>query len=457
MKKFSKAILCVLSMALVALVCVTLVACGEEEKPTMPAAALSFCKAKDSSDGYATVYMPEDGDFKILVLSDPQVDTLEKYKLVGSLGNDKTYEFIEDFVSQTVPDFVVINGDLVMNDNLDYSVPLFKRYAEIFERICIPWTFAFGNHDLDGRYIDPDATIDDRYAQCSKQVLIDYFDENYEHCLMNSDSACEDGAGNHFVNVRKRNGELVYTLCLFDCVFNQTTQSIESVPTANQVGWYENTIKKLSDTVYGEDRAEDEVVKSMIFNHVGIPEFYKAWKEAWNDGNPTENYRYGHYFDGNYTKNYGTMPEGERIFSVAKKLKSTTAIFMCHHHDNDFSVDYEGIRLTFGQHSGFSHNYRTQQSFEKNELGIELKTKLSYWKNIDFSRIDDYGDERGGTTVTITQDGNFDVAQTIARNVMNNYFDKYYIDYDAVAKSLDENPLYNGTVARGTERKWKKA
>jgi len=71
MKKFSKAILCVLSIALVALVCVTLVACEEEEKPPTPAAALSFCKAKDSSDGYATVYMPEDGDFKILVLSDP--------------------------------------------------------------------------------------------------------------------------------------------------------------------------------------------------------------------------------------------------------------------------------------------------------------------------------------------------------------------------------------------------
>ena len=150
------------------------------------------------------------------------------------------------------------------------------------------------------------------------------------------------------------------------------------------------------------------------------------------------------------------MPEDEQIFAVAKNLKSTTAIFMCHHHDNDFSVDYEGIRLTFGQHSGFAHNYRTQQTFPDGVFGYVDKTDLKNWLSISFERIDDYGDERGGTTVTISKDGTFEISQTIAREVMPDYFDKYYIDYDAVAQRLDNDSRFIGTVERGTARKWQK-
>lgn len=40
---------------------------------------------------------------------------------------------------------------------------------------------------------------------------------------------------------------------------------------------------------------------------------------------------------------------------------------------------------------------------------------------------------------------------------MPDYFDKYYIDYDAVAQSLNGDSRFIGTVERGTARKWKKA
>ena len=81
---------------------------------------------------------------------------------------------------------------------------------------------------------------------------------------------------------------------------------------------------------------------------------------------------------------------------------------MCHHHDNDFSVDYEGIRLTFGQHSGYSHYYRTEH--ESNAGGLfNIDHSVKYWKGIDFSRIDDYGDERGGTRLILRADGTFDI------------------------------------------------
>ena len=141
-----------LSVILTAAIC--LAACNDT--PDLP----PFLKAEDSEDGYATVYIENGGELDVMVLSDPQVDYTEKYKVVGSLGNNVTYSFIEDFVAATDPDLVVINGDLVMLDTPFASqVPYFVRYAEIFERLETPWTFTFGNHDCDAMYAtgdDPD-------------------------------------------------------------------------------------------------------------------------------------------------------------------------------------------------------------------------------------------------------------------------------------------------------------
>lgn len=447
MKKYARffALLCL--TALFALALFTLSACNDEPAPP------AFVKASESADGYATVYIEDGGELDVMVLSDPQVDYTEKYKVVGSPGNNVTYSFIEDFVAATDPDLVVINGDLVMLDNPILSqVPYFVSYAEIFERLGTPWTFTFGNHDCDAMYATGDDP-DNEYGQCTKDALITKM-ASYEHCLITSDETCKDGAGNHFVNIRDKSGALIGTLCLFDCVYTSQFSDYEPVPTAEQIRWYRDTIESISDAEFGEDRSEDEVVTSYIFNHVGVPEFKAAWDAAWNDGDPTEAYHYGHWLEGNYTSKYGDIPEEEQIFAVAKALGSTTAIFMCHHHDNDFSVDYEGIRLTFGQHSGYSHYYRTEH--ESNAGGLfNTDHSVKYWKGIDFSLIDDYGDERGGTRLILRADGTFDITPVYARDTLPNYAEKYYIDYDAVAAAIENDPTYTSTVTRGSARAWR--
>lgn len=446
MRKFKKIVAILLVVAALIAACAVMAACDKESTPA------TFAKAGESSDGYATIYVPDDRDVKIMVLSDPQVDVYEKYKVVGSPGNDKTYAFVEDFVKTTKPDFVIINGDLVMNDLfLKSSTPYFDKYAEIFERLNTPWTFTFGNHDCDAQWTSPKAEVDSKTGQSSKEKLIAYMSQKYPHCLINTDEKCLDGDGNHFVNVRKRSGELVYTLCLFDCTFDED-KNYNYTPTANQVNWYRDTINAISDTELGKDRGEN-VVKSMIFNHVGIPEFKEAWQKAWNNGNPTSDYFYGHYFEGNYSSKYGDMPENERIFPVVKELASTTAIFMCHHHDNDFSVNYEGVRLTFGQHSGYSHNYRTTHKTHGN-----LSNDYDKWSDVSFERIDDYGDQRGGTLVEISGNGEFSITPTYAKEVLANYKTDYYIDYDEVAASLEANEKFEngkGKIKRGENRLWK--
>ena len=68
------------------------------------------------------------------------------------------------------------------------------------------------------------------------------------------------------------------------------------------------------------------------------------------------------------------------------------------------------------------------------------------------------GDQRGGTCVTISKEGEFTITPTYAKDVLANYATEYYIDYDQVAAALEANPKFEsgkGHIARGTDRKWK--
>lgn len=98
MRNFKKILTVLLTLVVLMTACAILVACNDDADRTE---VVTFVKASASEDGYATVYAPDDRDIKIMVLSDPQVDVYEKYKVVGSPGNDKTYSFVKDFVTAT--------------------------------------------------------------------------------------------------------------------------------------------------------------------------------------------------------------------------------------------------------------------------------------------------------------------------------------------------------------------
>ena len=77
---------------------------------------------------------------------------------------------------------------------------------------------------------------------------------------------------------------------------------------------------------------------------------------------------------------------------------------------------------------------------------------------MSFERIDDYGDQRGGTLVEISGNGEFSITPTYAKEVLANYKTDYYIDYDKVAASLEANEKFEngkGKIKRGENRLWK--
>ena len=160
----------------------------------------------------------------------------------------------------------------------------------------------------------------------------------------------------------------------------------------------------------------------MIFTHVPVPEIFDAFESAWNDGNPNENYCYGDWVEGsNSNEEYNSC----QFFEKCKELGSTTAMFSGHWHSNGFNVIYDGIHLVFGQHSGVSHYYR---------VDIERGKYNTY----DMRDIFEYGDERGGTMITInTKDTSFEIEQILARDTIK--YDDLAIDYELIYQTLVEN------------------
>ena len=386
--------------------------CQKSEDERDPYAE-GFIKASESADGYATVYVPTGRDAKVLLLADPQLDPTQKYGIVGS-SNELTIVFLNKYLDAVRPDLVIVAGDLVMTvifNNWKY----FCQIADIFESKEIPWTFVFGNHDCEKEYVSEEADTSAALAQMTKPNLIKATQEKYEYCLIYS-GECEDGYGNHIVNVRNTKGKLLNSFCNLDCVYDDGGYS--HVITQAQTDFYSSSIEALN-------RQEGTIVPSVVVTHVALPQMFIGYQEAKEGKGDDSVYRYGELIEGDYSSYADQSP----FFDTLLRLGSTKAVFFGHHHGNDASIEYKGVDLTFIPHSGMSHEYRTDHS---KEYG------LGGWPNdtvFDFSAVDVYGDKRGGIMVTVKQDATYTFDPLYAAEVIPDYAD-WAVDYDAVAQKI---------------------
>lgn len=385
--------------------------------PEKPVVYVEFSTSR--VDGYTTIYTPKDYDLKILQLTDPQQKyPVNDYEYIGG-SNEGTFVFIERLVKATDPDLVVITGDIVMSQMMN-NYSYFLEYGEFFEELGVYWAFTFGNHDCEGSYVYETNNHEDLFGQRTKETIVKAM-RAFPHCLIvKGDAEKGGGVGNYFINVREQETEEIkYTLCMMDCVYEPQEDEYHREKTPEQIAWYEKHINNISDLKYGENRKSDEVVKSMVFTHVPVPEIFDAFESAWNNGNSNENYCYGDWVEGS---NSNAQYNSCQFFEKCKELGSTTAMFSGHWHSNGFDVIYDGIHLVFGQHSGVSHYYR-------------VDIIRGQYNTYDMRDIFAYGDERGGTMITIdTEDESFEINQILARDTIK--YDDLAIDYEELYLTL---------------------
>lgn len=347
------------------------------------------------TDGYHT--FTTDGEFKVLQLTDIHLGAG-----AFSFSKDKkAINAVAAMITAEKPDLVVFTGDVVYpvpvqagtGDNLKGSTAI----AKLMEELGVYWTIVFGNHDTES------------YSKYDRAAISAFYEKDeFEHCLFQSGPEDIDGFGNSIIKVKRTNGLVSQALVMIDSQayvpgsFLGLDWKYDNIH-QNQVDWYEEEILALNQanttllsTLLITNPDDFSVVKSLMFFHIPLKEMKTAYDElvANNYQNTTDvKYWYGSIHE----KDPGIYPgEGEdNMFEKIVELGSTKGMFYGHDHVNNLSIEYQGVRMTYGK-------------------------SIDY---LAYAGIDKLGMQRGCTVITIDGNGNS------TWNAENYYQDKYPSKY----------------------------
>ncbi len=328
----------------------------------------SLCAATAILYGvFTNISFSEVGEAAFSVLQITDVHILNDAK-----KDKKAFRTIEMMIEEAKPDMIMLTGDLTSEKE---NFTAFKTFCAFMEEFKIPWGFVFGNHEgldiayADGEVLDPDKITD-------KQTLNDYL-ESLEYCIYERGEKGVDGMGNYSYIVRDDNKKALMSLIMMDSNSYYPDESIGGYDRfhENQVAWYEKTVKQIA---LRENGSEEKIVPSLFFCHIPLYEYTEGFDSAKKNGKILSGYR----FEGECHAKVD-----DEMFETMVKLGSTKGVFAGHDHMNDYSVDFRGIRLTYG--NSCDHNIYVVP-------------------------------RRGGTLINIKADGSFTTQQLIHHRAAGN-------------------------------------
>ena len=224
-----------------------------------------------------------------------------------------TLRLIEDMAEYTDPDLIVITGDIAMSP---MGPSLFKTLYNRMERLQIPWTFVFGNHETDFK----------DYTRYLAQI------QDPEYLIFKAGPEITTGSYGNFIIQTEVSGTPFMNLYMMDSrTENDNTLSGYDYMTLDQVAWYRT------------HAAQDQIdgLESLAFMHTPIVQY--------------EDYATSTLID-------GVMEEGvicyqgvdTGFFDAMVDEGMTKGLFVGHDHNNNFSFMKDGILLAYGQSTGYN-------------------------------------------------------------------------------------------------------
>lgn len=305
------------------------------------------------TEEYATVLEKDPNkDFVVLNLTDIQLKNIEANEEAGSIAKAT----VDKLVNDTKPDLITLTGDNA------WSLVSYIQTAELVDSYGIPWAPVMGNHDGQG---------------CPSEYWCAKIFDNCENCLFKFGPK-DMGYGNYVINITE-NGKVVHSLFMMDSHSNIEEDNINGKKSrdnydhfwSNQLEWYEWAVKGIAEKA-------GHTVKSTVFMHIPVVEYKLAWDMVYDAEQGKIKDEYADIASGVNHEGVFCAPENNGFFALCKKLGSTENMICGHDHVNNFSILYDGIRLTYA-----------------------LKTGMGcYWEE----------ELNGGTTVSVNSDGSAKVA-----------------------------------------------
>ena len=270
----------------------------------------------------ALLIKEKDKDFIILNLSDVHfTDYGQK-----ALSVPDTITKIKKMVANVKPDLITVTGDIVCSDSTVFSVKLF---TDIMESFGIPWAPVFGNHDDEGN--------------CDLNYICDIMMTS-SNCLLRKGDP-ELGIGNYIINIAEENAD--GTLSVSESIIMLFSHNYGN--NDKQLQWY----KWATD---GINRLSGGKAEISIFCHIPLAEYQYAYDLAWDSENSTWREGFDAYGSLGEKVAYGRDAQGtpyqKDFFNLLKESGTTKYVFCGHDHLNNFSIVYDGIRLTYSMKVG---------------------------------------------------------------------------------------------------------
>ncbi len=322
-----------------------------------------------------------DREFRVMQLTDVHLGG----GFLSRKEDKMTINTVAAMVTAEKPDLIIVTGDI------SFAVPYIsgtinnaiahRMFIRLMERLEIPWTVNFGNHDSEAYNYYGRATVSEMYA-----------DESLKYCLFIPDGDLS-GEGNHVINVKNSAGLITESFYMIDthAYTDKDPLGIKwdyDYVKEDQIAWYASKIeahKAANAAVYATLTEEQKTAyadllepKSLMFMHIPLREVKAAYDELIANGKQdTENVKWLEGFDGETDEVVYCSRTDEQLFETVLEKGSTKGLFYGHDHLNNFVLDYKGVKLSYG----YSIDY------------------------LAYSGIDEQGYQRGCTVITCAPNG----------------------------------------------------
>ena len=288
---------------------------------------------------YIEIKKDPDADFRILNITDVQIYDDQLYMKDG-IGCDM-YTLVSRVIEDHKPDLITISGDTFC------STLSTLQLIKLIDSYEIPWAPVMGNHD--GGNIGKWRFWAAWHLSKAKYSLFEFGPKGM-------------GYGNYIINITE-NDEVIHSLYMMDThvdtdyiVAGKTVTSYDHL-WQNQIEWYEWAVR-------GNEKLAGHPIQSTVIIHGSLYEQKIAWLSVATDEKTpdaplgTLDPQYSDIVFGHCGEYGGYPPISNGFFDKVKELGSTKDIITAHDHMNDYSILYEGVRLSYALHTGFADDHR---------------------------------------------------------------------------------------------------
>jgi predicted MPP superfamily phosphohydrolase len=222
----------------------------------------------------------------------------------------KTYKLIDTIIKQEKPDLIVFTGDLVMSI---YAKFLIKDFIKKIDKYNIPFTFTFGNHEMEYHTMEQ---IVNSIKRVKTKNLIFHQGEK-----LSDDNT--HGYSNFKIKINLTNRS--FYIYMLDTKANRKDNVISDNKydylSLEQVDWF-----------YRQAKLDDG--KNLVFMHIPLVEYLDY------EGIPNET--------------IWTQGKNTGLFSKLVEVGKTLGVFVGHDHTNEFEFYKDNIMLAYGRNSGYN-------------------------------------------------------------------------------------------------------